>query len=68
MAFTVVTWNVEFFGSARADEDRQSVTERIARVFDLLASSEVRADVNAIFKVNGAQVFDRVRAVFPDYT
>ena len=68
MAFSVVSWNVEFFGSRRRGETDTRVRNRISRVFDLLATPAVQADVFAIYEVNGGQVFGPVQARFPDYT
>ena len=68
MSFSVVSWNVEFFGSKRRGESEASVRERIDRVFDYLADPEIAAHVYAIYEVNGKQVFDRVKERFPDYS
>jgi hypothetical protein len=37
-------------------------------VFALLDEPEVKADVFAIYEVNGAQVYDKVKERFADYT
>lgn len=68
MAFSVCSWNVEFFGSKRPGESQAKVTERIDDVFDFLAQPEIQADVFAIYEVNGAQVFQKVTNAFPDYS
>lgn len=66
--FSVVSWNVEFFGSKRRGESSVSVRNRIDRVFEYLRSPGVESDVYAIFEVNGGQVFNKVTTEFPDYT
>jgi hypothetical protein len=68
MAFSVCSWNVEFFGSRRSGETHAQVARRIDEVFDFLASPEIRTDVFAIYEVNGGQVFDKVSNAFPDYS
>lgn len=68
MAFSVCSWNVEFFGSRRPGETHAQVATRIDDVFDLLASAEIKSDVFAIYEVNGGQVFDKVSAAFPEYS
>lgn len=68
MAFTVASWNVEFFGSQRPGENDQQVRQRIERVFDYLRQPEIEADVYAIYEVNGAQVFNKVVQDFPAYS
>ena len=68
MAFSVCSWNVEFFGSRRPGESRGQVERRINEVFDLLSKPEIQSDVFAIYEVNGAQVFQKVTAAFPDYS
>ena len=68
MAFSVCSWNVEFFGSRRPGETHAQVANRIDEVFDFLAQSEIQADIFAIYEVNGAQVFQKVTAEFPDYS
>lgn len=67
MGFTVLSWNVEFFGSRRPGEATADVAERIDNVFDLLAQPSTKADVFAIYEVNGSQVFEPVKTAFPDY-
>ena len=67
MAFSVVSWNVEFFGSNRAGESDAKVRNRIGRVFESLKSEGVAADVFVIYEVNGSQVFGHVRQTFPEY-
>ena len=67
MAFTVASWNVEFFGSKRKGESDTKVRNRINRVFDYLKTPEIESDVYAIYEVNGGQVFEKVKAEFPDY-
>lgn len=49
MGFTVLSWNVEFFGSRRAGESEASVAERIDDVFWLLAQPDVQAGLFAIY-------------------
>ena len=68
MAFSVCSWNVEFFGSKRPGESRAQVENRINEVFDLLSRPEIQSDVFAIYEVNGAQVFQKVTDAFPDYS
>ena len=68
MAFSVCSWNVEFFGSRRPGETHAQVAERIDNVFDLLAQPGIQSDVFAIYEVNGAQVFQKVTDAFPDYS
>lgn len=68
MAFSVCSWNVEFFGSRRPGETRAQVAARIDDVFDLLGRPDVKSDVFAIYEVNGAQVFDKVSEAFPEYS
>ena len=68
MAFSVCSWNVEFFGSRRPGETHAQVASRIDEVFDFLAPPEIQADVFAIYEVNGAQVFRKVTDAFPDYS
>jgi hypothetical protein len=68
MAFTVLTWNVEHFGSKRPGETNANVQARIQEVFALLKSPAYESDVYAISEVNGAMVFDLVTAEFPDYS
>jgi hypothetical protein len=68
MAFSVCSWNVEFFGSRRSGETHAQVADRIDDVFDLLTSPEVQSDVFAIYEVNGGQVFDKVSEALPDYS
>lgn len=68
MAFSVCSWNVEFFGSRRAGETHAQVANRIDDVFDLLGQPDVRSDVFAIYEVNGGQVFDKVSTAFPEYS
>lgn len=68
MAFSVCSWNVEFFGSRRSGETRAQVAARIDDVFDLLGRPDIRSDVFAIYEVNGAQVFDKVSEAFPEYS
>lgn len=68
MSFTVVSWNVEFFGSRRGGESAASVSQRVDRVFEYLKTPEMDADVYAIYEVKGSQVFGPVQAEFPDYT
>lgn len=67
MGFSVVSWNVEFFGSNRPGESDAQVEARIERVFDFLRSDRIAADVFAIYEVNGGQVFEPARAAFPDH-
>ncbi len=52
MAFSVCSWNVEFFGSRRPGETHAQVATRIDDVF-------------AIYEVNGSQSFRNVTAAFP---
>jgi hypothetical protein len=66
MAFSVCSWNVEFFGSRRPGKTHAQVANRIDEVFDFLAQPEIQADVFAIYEVNGAQVFRKITAEFPD--
>ncbi len=68
MALSVCSWNVEFFGSRRPGETHAQVANRIDEVFDFLAQPEIQSDVFAIYEVNGAQVFRKVTAAFPDYS
>ena len=68
MAFSVCSWNVEFFGSRRVGETNEEIAARIDDVFDLLATPEVESDVFAIYEVNGAQVFSKVTEAFPNYS
>lgn len=68
MAFSVCSWNVEFFGSRRPGESQAAVSNRIDDVFDLLAQPGIQADIFAIYEVNGSQVFQKVIAAFPDYS
>lgn len=68
MSFTVLSWNVEHFGSKRPGESAADVQERIDRVFARLKQPDLEADVYAISEVNGAQVFDKVKAEFADYS
>lgn len=68
MAFSVCSWNVEFFGSRRSGETQAQVSNRIDEVFDLLAQPGIQSDVFAIYEVNGAQVFQKVTNAFPDYS
>lgn len=67
MAFSVASWNVEFFGSRRKGGSHADVAERVDRVFDYL-KDEIDADVFAIYEVNGRSVFDKVISDFPDYS
>ncbi len=67
MAFTVASWNVEHFGEQRHDETQQEVSNRIDRVFTYLRS-EIDADVYAIYEVNGASVYEKVKSEFPGYS
>ena len=68
MAFSVCSWNVEFFGSRRPGGTHAQVAHRIDEVFDFLAQPEIQADVFAIYEVNGGQVFRKVTDAFPDYS
>lgn len=68
MAFSVCSWNVEFFGSKRPGESQAQVESRIDDVFDLLSQPGIQSDVFAIYEVNGAQVFQKVTDAFPDYS
>lgn len=68
MAFSVCSWNVEFFGSRRPGETNAQVAQRIDDVFDFLGTPEIRADVFAIYEVNGGQVFQKVTHAFPEYS
>lgn len=68
VSFSVTSWNVEHFGSARNGESSARVQTRIDDVFDLLDTAGVRSDVFAIYEVEGALVFDQVKQRFPDYT
>jgi hypothetical protein len=68
VAFSVCSWNVEFFGSRRSGETQAQVSNRIDEVFDLLAQPGIQSDVFAIYEVNGAQVFQKVTNAFPDYS
>ena len=68
MAFSVCSWNVEFFGSRRPGESHDQVATRIDDVFELLGQPGVKSDVFAIYEVNGAQVFDKVSQAFPEYS
>ncbi len=68
MAFSVCSWNVEFFGSRRPGETHAQVAGRIDDVFDFLAQPGIQADVFAIYEVNGSQVFQKVTKAFPDYS
>ena len=68
MAFSVCSWNVEFFGSRRAGETNEEIAARIDDVFDFLATPAIQSDVFAIYEVNGAQVFSRVTEAFPNYS
>jgi hypothetical protein len=68
VAFSVCSWNVEFFGSKRPGESQAQVNSRIDDVFDLLAQPGIQADVFAVYEVNGAQVFQKVTNAFPDYS
>ena len=68
MAFSVCSWNVEFFGSRRPDETDEEIARRIDDVFEFLAAPEIRSDIFAIYEVNGAQVFGKVTEAFPEYS
>jgi len=68
MAFSVCSWNVEFFGSRRPGESHTQVSNRIDDVFGLLARPDIQADIFAIYEVNGSQVFQKVIDAFPDYS
>jgi hypothetical protein len=68
MSFTVLSWNVEFFGSRRPGESADDVRARLDRVFEYLREPDIEADVYAIFEVNGGQVFEKVKAEFPEYS
>lgn len=68
MSFTVVSWNVEHFGKGRPGDSRADVRRRIDDVFGLLDQPGVKADVFAIYEVNGAQVYEPVKRRFGDYT
>jgi hypothetical protein len=68
MAFSVCSWNVEFFGSKRRGGSAAQVETRINDVFDLLGSSGIKSDVFAIYEVNGGQVFERVKTALPEYS
>ena len=68
MAFSVCSWNVEFFGSRRAGETNEQIAERIDDVFDYLGKPEIQSDVFAIYEVNGGQVFSKVTEAFPNYS
>lgn len=65
MSFSVVSWNVEHFGSTRRDESPAQVQARIHDVFELLGQPALRADVLAIYEVNGAQVYAQVAQRVP---
>lgn len=67
MAFTVASWNIEFFGSRRPGESHASVQSRIDRVFDYLRD-KIDADVYALYEVNGGQVFSKATETFPNYS
>jgi hypothetical protein len=68
MGFTVLSWNVEHFGSTRPGESPTDVRNRITRVFDLLRQPDFESDIYAIAEVNGGQVFDKVKSEFADYS
>jgi hypothetical protein len=58
-AFSVASWNVEHFKS-------QGVSSRVEDVVRFLADQ--RADVFALYEVEGREVFDALTTLMPDYT
>lgn len=68
MAFSVLSWNVEFFGSRRPGESSQTIQNRIERVFAELAKPGIRADIITIYEAKGAQVIGAAQTTFPAYS
>ena len=67
MAFTVLSWNIEFFGSRKPGQTNAMVQNRINRVFDLLETPDIAADIIALYEVNGSQVFEPIQTRFPNH-
>jgi len=62
-AFSVLSWNVEHFG--KTSKSGSTPQKPVGPIIDLIA--EQKADVVAIYEVEGKMVFDEVVAKMPDY-